>query len=274
VAQVGCLYDAGVRHFRLGRQPNFFHYQRQNVSALERLLVGIRVRCPDLRMLHIDNVNIVNVVNRNGSRFASLVAQYCTSGNVAPFGIESFDPAVREATGVVGTVDDVLRAIEIINEQGAARGEVGVPRFLPGINLIHGLPGATERTHELNQRALAEILARGLMTYRFYYRNITEPIGVSLHERNVQANVEEFARCFEEMVRDFVLPMQSRVYPEGSVILGDWEAVRRRGVTVARTLGTCSIKVEIEGSLLTSQRRMAVRVRGNLGYRMLSGSVM
>jgi radical SAM superfamily enzyme with C-terminal helix-hairpin-helix motif len=271
VEQVECLYNSGVRHFRLGRQPNFFHYMRQDVLAMERLLGGIRSRCPEIRTLHIDNVNIVNVITAPGHRIAELVAMYCTSGNVAPFGIESFDPTVRQAARVVGSVDDIMHAVEIINRYGSDRGENGIPKLLPGINLIHGLPGASARTHEANRSCLLRILGEGLMAYRFYYRNMTQPTGVSLSSSHtVHA---EFQRCFDELTEEFVLPMQSRVYPPGTVIKDDWEMVRDDDVTYARTLGTCSIKVRLDQQISSPRASMSVRVVGNIGYRLLEGIV-
>lgn len=271
IDQVGCLYNSGVRHFRLGRQPNFFHYMKQDVLAMERLLAGIRSCCPEIKTLHIDNVNIVNVITAPGHRIAELVAKYCTSGNVAPFGVESFDPAVRKAARVVGAVDDVIRAVEIINQYGSERGETGIPKLLPGINLIHGLPGASPRTHEANRSCLLRILSEGLMTYRFYYRNMTQPTGVSLSSS--QTVHAEFQRCFDELVEEFVLPMQSRVYPPGTVISDDWEMVRDGDTMYARTLGTCSIKVRLNQQLTCLRANMSVRVAGNIGYRLLEGSV-
>ena len=32
VNQIKALYNCGVRHFRLGRQPNFFHYQYNSIE--------------------------------------------------------------------------------------------------------------------------------------------------------------------------------------------------------------------------------------------------
>ncbi len=272
IEQVACLYGAGVRHFRLGRQPNFFHFARQDTDAMERLLSGIRNRCPDLRMLHIDNVNIVNVITPAGRRIARLVAKYCTSSNVAPFGIESFDEDVRRATRVTGSADDVLRAIEIINEAGAARGADGLPKLLPGINLIEGLPGESAATHEHNMTYLRKILDKGLMTYRTYYRMMTQPTGVSL--RGPEERSAAYQSHFEEVVDAFVLPMQARVYPRETIIRGDWECVTVAGETFARTLATCSIKVRMRHTMSPGVRDMAVRVTGNNGYRLLDGGLV
>lgn len=270
IAQVGCFYDAGVRHFRLGRQPNFFHYAWQDVTAMERLLEGIRTRCPAIRMLHIDNVNVVNVITPAGRRFAELIATYCTSGNVAPLGVESFDPEVRHATGIVGSTANVFQAIEVLNDIGARRGSDGLPVLLPGVNLIDGLPGETSTTHDLNLVNLRNILDRGLMTYRLFYREMTPAAGVSMSGHSTP--VSPFLRRFEDVVRAYVMPMQDRVYPNGTVIDGDWESIQSRDGVIARTYGTCSIRVRVQ-TAVTPFATHSVRVTRNVGYRILDGEV-
>lgn len=272
VRQVKTLYDGGIRHFRLGRQPNFFHYGRHDVAELERLLSGIREACPDLKMLHIDNVNIIDVVGRTGRDFARLVVEHCTSGNITPFGIESFDDRVRKASGVVGSAEQVMEAIAIINEYGAARGPDGLPRLLPGINLIYGLKGQTSETHAINLERLREILARGHMTRRLYYRSVTRPTGISFGEEAID-DVAAYQRNFDDLVREFVLPMQSLVYPEGGIVRDLTEVRNDRGSTQLRTFGTCSSRYRVRAPL---ERGFSydVRVLGNGGYRLLDAEVV
>lgn len=141
LAEVGQLYDAGVRHFRLGQQTCFFSYQGRDENAIRALLAGIRERCPELEMLHIDNADPLAVASPVGKRIAAAVAELCTEGNCAPMGIESFDPAVIERNTLTCTEDVLLRAIEHVNEAGAVRGAGGLAKLLPGLNLIYGLPG-------------------------------------------------------------------------------------------------------------------------------------
>lgn len=270
-AQVRTLYSQGVRHFRLGRQPNFYHYQFQNVAKLEQLLSTIRSECPEIRMLHIDNANIVNVATKAGREFTRLITNYCTSGNIAPLGIESFDEEVRKSTRVVGSAEQVMKAIRVVNEFGAERGDDGVPKLLPGVNIIYGLPGQTAATHKFNMAFLRRILNNDLMTQRLYFRQVTAPTGVSFSE--AQKSSRDFKRCFDEVVSEFVLPMQERVYPKGHVISGDIESVQfGDGRIESRFLATCSIKmVEPEPANWSPQTmNVSYRVLGNLGYRRLA----
>lgn len=273
VAHMSCLYQQGVRHFRLGRQPNFFHFGHHDAGAVERLLSGIREACPDLRVLHIDNANAGSVVTSAGRRIARLVARYCTSGNVAPLGIESFDPHVRTATNISGSVDEVFEAIRVLNEAGAERGEDGLPRLLPGINLIDGLPGESQSTHPTNVSALERIYNSGLMTYRLFFRTLTPPTGTSLTPSVVPMR-EGYGVRHSEIVDRFVLPMQSRVYPIGTVISGDWEAIQVEGMPMMRTVGTCSIRVQADRFLGNGPLGARVEVTENIGNRLLAGRIV
>src|SRR5205085_2777795 len=109
VDEVRTLYDAGVRHFRLGGQSCFWTYKaigvgqtdepKPNVPATERLLSGIDAVAPDRRVLHIDNANpAVLATHPDESRaIARLLVRYGTDGNIAAFGLESADPAVFAA---------------------------------------------------------------------------------------------------------------------------------------------------------------------------------
>lgn len=269
--QVSTLYEAGVRHFRLGRQPNFYHFAYQNVEEMRRLLASIRDQCPNLETLHIDNVNAVSVLTAEGAEITKLIVRYCTSGNVAPLGIESFDPAVRAAIRKPGTSEQVMQAIERINEYGAERGPDGFPKFLPGVNLIYGLPGQTHDTRSINLEYLGRILAKGWSTRRLFFRRKTGPSGVSFAEAATSS--EEYNAWHDEIVRDYVLPMQSRVYPDNVVLRGFREVVAKGGDSYIRTLGTCSIRVLVRGTTLEPYQRHDVCITENLGYRILQGAL-
>ncbi|MGH3849587.1 MAG: radical SAM protein, partial [Pseudonocardiaceae bacterium] len=123
------LTAAGVRNFRLGQQTCFFSYQHRDVDAVERLLAGVRAVCPDLEVLHIDNADPLAVASPNGLRIARHVATYCTEGNCAPMGVETFDPAVVRRNLLTCTPEILMRAVEHINEVGAEHGPGGLPKL-------------------------------------------------------------------------------------------------------------------------------------------------
>ncbi len=162
LSETAALSAAGVRNMRLGQQTCFFSYLNRDAAAIERLLAGIRENCPDLEVLHIDNADRLAVASRTGAVIARLVAQYCSEGNCAPMGIESFDPAVIEANALTCTPQVLMRAITNVNEAGAQMGPRGLPVLLPGLNLIYGLPGETHRTQYENLAGLVRIPRPGI----------------------------------------------------------------------------------------------------------------
>ncbi|HZO21485.1 MAG TPA: radical SAM protein, partial [Steroidobacteraceae bacterium] len=170
LAEVTKLYEAGVRNFRLGQQTCFFSYLNRDADAIERLLAGVRERCPELEVLHIDNADPLAVASRTGAKIARLVARYCTEGNCAPMGIESFDPVVIEANALSCTPEILLRAVANISDAGAHTGPRGLPVLLAGLNLVYGLPGETHRTHYENLSWLVRILDAGYLCHRINVR--------------------------------------------------------------------------------------------------------
>lgn len=271
IKQIKALYCSGVRHFRLGRQPNFFHYQYNNVEKLKELLSGVRSECSSLQTLHIDNVNMNSVTEPHGRDFVKLVVQYCTDGNVAPFGIESFDDDVRKDTHIFGRADKIIKAIEIINEYGAEVGSNGFPKFLPGINLMYGLPGQTEKTHAINMDYLRQIYEKGLQTHRLFYRYMTPAQGVIV--KNTEKDLIHYNKNKQEIMDSFVMPMQQRVYPAGRILKNFREVVIESGHSLLRTLGTCSIKAQIENLQLTPYSTYDIRVIDSLEPKLLKAEL-
>jgi radical SAM superfamily enzyme with C-terminal helix-hairpin-helix motif len=251
LAEIAELYAAGVRNFRLGQQTCFFSYLNRDADAIGRLLVGIRERCPDLKVLHIDNADPLAVASRTGAKIAELVAQYCTEGNCAPMGIESFDPAVIEANALTCTPEILLRAVANINEAGAHAGPNNLPVLLPGLNLVYGLPGETHRTHYENLSWLVRILDAGYLCHRINVRQVRPYPGTPLSATQ-QAEVPPSAEHFETWKADvsyvFDKPMKQRVYPAGMVIPGLHSFfVTTRG-TWYRRLGSYPIQVVEAGT--------------------------
>jgi radical SAM superfamily enzyme with C-terminal helix-hairpin-helix motif len=249
--EIAALYTAGVRNVRLGQQTCFFSYLNRDAAAIERLLAGIRERCPGLEVLHIDNADPLAVASRTGAVIAQLVARYCSEGNCAPMGIESFDLAVIEANALTCTPEVLMRAVANVNEAGAKIGPRGLPLLLPGLNLIYGLPGETHRTHYENLAGLARILDEGYQCHRINVRQARTYIGTPLATMR-QAQAPPSAEHFDSWKADvsyvFDRPMKQRVYPAGRII-SDMHSffVSTRG-TWHRRLGSYSIQVVERGT--------------------------
>lgn len=251
LSEIEDLYAAGVRHFRLGQQTCFFSYLNRDADAIERMLAGIRDRCPGLDVLHIDNADPLAVASPAGARIAQLVARFCTEGNCAPMGIESFDPAVIDANVLTCTPEILLRAVANINEAGASAGPHGLPVLLPGLNIVYGLPGETHRTHYENLRWLVRILDAGYLCHRINVRQARAYPGTALSRRDpakLPPSAEHFATWKDDIAYVFDQPMKQRVYPAGTTITGLHSFfVTGRG-TWHRRLGSYPIQVVEPGA--------------------------
>ncbi|MEV7087982.1 radical SAM protein [Streptomyces sp. NPDC093085] len=266
VAEVEQLYAAGVRNFRLGQQTCFFSYRNRDEEAIRALLGGVRERCPDLEVLHIDNADPLAVASPVGRRIAKLVAEYGTEGNCAPMGIESFDPAVIERNALTCTPEILMRAVEHINEAGAARGPGGLPMLLPGLNLIYGLPGETHRTHAANLQGLAAILDADLLCHRTNVRLARAFPGTplaDLGELGPLPSAEHFATWKADIDHTWDQPMKERVYPTGLRLAGLHSYFIDQDGTWWRRLGSYSIQVVERGSAVPRGATADLAVTGH-----------
>ncbi len=212
--EVKSLYDNGAKYFRIGKQPNFYAYMNCDPNRIEKLLKGVRELCPELKMFHIDNVSPHNVPTREGEKVTELIAKNCTSGNIAPFGVESFDPKIRDVCNLNGSLEDIHSSIRIMNKYGKERGEDGMPKYLPGINIIYGLTGQSKKTLKYNRDNFKRILESGNFVRRVFVRKLTSPYGEQFDEHQVNED-EEFEFWKSEIEKAFIIPMLKKVYPIG-----------------------------------------------------------
>lgn len=261
--EVEALHKAGVVHFRLGRQADFYAYMaedagredlpRPNVAAVERLLSGVRSAAPGLETLHIDNVNPGTVAKwpRESAEVTRLLLKYGTPGNVAAMGVETADPRVVKANNLKAMPDEALAAVRLISSMGSVRGPNGMPWLLPGLNFVLGLPGETKETYELNKQFLQRILDEGLMVRRVNIRQVLVFPGTRLWPaaRKLEARLRERKRlvhAFKRWVRrNFDRPMLERIAPRGTVLRGVVAEQNYGGGTYARQPGSYPLLVYI-----------------------------
>ena len=217
VEEIKALYNENARFFRLGRQPNFYAYQHSKAERIEYLLKSIREVCPEIKTLHIDNAGPQDVNTLVGERITEIITKYCTDGNIAPFGVESFDENVRKECNLNGTIIDIHNAIKIINKYGQKRGKTGMPKLLPGINIIYGLDGQTSKTLQDNLEKFKKILESNNMVRRVFVRKLTSPFGEQFDTYTVD-NLEEFKNWSTTIEKDFIVPMLKKVFPIGLII--------------------------------------------------------
>jgi len=269
VEEVSALASHGLRDFRLGRQADILAYggdgEAPNPDALRELYGGIREAVPELGTLHLDNMNPVTIVrwpekSREGIR---IIAEHNTPGDTAAFGLESADPLVQEKNDLNVTAEECFRAVKIVNEEagwrpggdgeapnfgpGAAR---GLPKLLPGINLVHGLAGEREETYEHNRQFLERVLEAGLVLRRVNIRQVMAFAGTEMADTGADiahAHKKQFKHYKREIREEIDNPMLQRVAPHGTVLEDVHLEYHRDGKTFGRQLGTYPLLVAVPG---------------------------
>ena len=260
IREIESLYKLGVRHFRLGRQPDIFVYKSSGIGEVEfpkpnpeeirKLFYGIRCVAPNLRTLHIDNVNPGTVYHHpeESKKIAKIIIEYHTPGDVAAYGIESADPKVVKLNNLKVMPDEAMEAIRILNEVGARRGWNGLPELLPGLNFVFGLAGESKETYRLNYEFLKEVYNRGYMVRRINIRQVM----VFPHTRMWHVGTKyimKHKRLFkvykEKIRREIDVPMLRRVVPKGTILKEVFTEVHENEHTYARQVGSYPILVDV-----------------------------
>ena len=271
VDEVKAYYQAGARFFRLGKQADFYASDR----PIE-MLKQIRKSCPNIEVLQIDNVNPNSVVAKGGEEITQAIVQYCTPGNIAAFGVESFDPEIVKAN-LLNTMPAIaMKAIRIINKYGAQRGENGLPCFLPGINIIYGLLHESKQSHRLNMQSLQQIMDEGLMLRRINIRQVAVLPSTYLESHGGQKyllkNKKYYWKWRNEIRQNIDNPMLQRIAPIGSIIKNVRTEMYDGKTTFARQMGSYPLVIGIHGRIPLKQW-ITVRITGHM-LRSIVGEVV
>ncbi len=248
VAEVVAFYEKGARCFRLGKQADFYAGD-DPVWILQM----IKKKCPQIEVLHIDNVNPNSVISKNGEEITKAIVKYCTSGNIAAFGVESFDPEVVKANQLNTSPATALKAVQLINKYGAERGENGMHKFLPGINLIFGLLNESKETHQKNLEALLGIVDSGLLLRRINIRQVTVLPGTYLEEHGgnkyLRKNKKYYWKWRNEIRQKIDFPMLKKLVPVGTVLSEVYTEMYDGKTTFCRQYGTYPLIIGVKGRL-------------------------
>jgi len=250
--EVSALAANGVRHFRIGRQPDLLAYGSSgggfpcpDPEAIRSLFTAIRRAAPDLATLHIDNVNPGTIARHEEAAREALatIVEFHTPGDIAAFGMETADPEVIVANNLKATPEQMMDAIRIVNEIGGIRDKNGVPQLLPGINFVCGLLHETKETYRLNQSFLEDLIRSGLLVRRVNIRQLMPFEGTRAYEENTLAHYHSQFRSFKEWIRKHFNPvMLARVFPPGTILKDAVVEVSGR-TSFARQMGTYPILI-------------------------------
>lgn len=274
VAEIKEQYQLGNRYFRLGRQADLFTYgskletyvngfPKPEPMAIEKLYHDIRQVAPNLKVLHLDNVNPGGIVafQQESAKITKIISSYNTAGDTAAMGLETVDPVVFEINKLKCHWDEALQAIEIINQHGGQR-DGGIPKLLPGLNFIHGLPGESIQTFEKNYEFLKEVLARNLLIRRINIRQVTihpktkaevlstnsdiyKIHGISRKQRKPSLLEKKFVYYRDKIRHEIDREMLKRVFPPGTILKEVIPEIQNPGYILGRQLGSYPVTVKV-----------------------------
>jgi radical SAM superfamily enzyme with C-terminal helix-hairpin-helix motif len=251
IAEVQAFHNRGCRHFRLGKQPCFYSYKTH--EEREKLLQALGAM--NLATLHIDNVNPNSVVTEEGKKTTKSIVQYCTPGNVAAFGMESFDERVIRENNLNTSPETLFKAVKILNRYGAQR-ENGMPRYLPGINIVLGLKGETQETLEKNYAGLHRLLDENLLVRRINIRKVVPFPGTPIFDhglRTLRKNNRYYYTWRERVREEIDRSMLERLLPRETVITKVYTEIYEGKTTFGRQFGSYPLVVGIEKRLSLQQ---------------------
>lgn len=243
------LKEFGVRNIRIGGQTcimsygskDFLGIPKPKPDVVNELFTSLR----DMRfdVLHVDNANaaVISEYPDDSSSILRTLTECCTPGNVLALGMESADINVIRKNNLNSTPDQVKDAVRLINRIGSERGDNGMPKLLPGLNLISGLDGETSATYNMNINFLNELLTEGLMVRRI---NIRQVLPVR-REFDTKVDHNKFKKYKQTVREDIDAPMLRRVVPVGTILKNVYLEIIDNGITFGRQIGSYPILVGI-----------------------------
>ena len=253
IAEIEFLYKFGARNFRLCGQTDVYAYNGQgigdqenpvpNVESWRSLLTGIWNVAPELQVLHLDNANpaVIAQFPVESREITKLFVNYCTAGNLLPFGLESADPEVQKANNLNATNEETIFAIKQLNELGRERGPNGLPKLLPGLNFISGLLKETKYTFELNYEFLKKVQNENLLLRRI---NLRQVAGL-LQDFKPEKYKELFQRYKTKIREEIDQPMLRQLAPVGTILKNVYMETYEQNFTHGRQIGTYSLLLTV-----------------------------
>ncbi len=263
--EMASLAHEGVEHFRLGKQSDFYAFKGGKPAEIEQLLKG--AASVSHKTLHIDNVNPALAATEQGEAITRLIVNYCTPGNVAAMGVESFDQSVIEANNINSTPEQVMKAIASINQCGSERGDNGMPKYLPGINIILGLIGETKDTLEINLQYLKRILNEGYMLRRINIRQVEVFPDTEISRQGglkyLKKNKRHYYKFRRSVREDIDHEMLKRITPVGTILKDVFMELYDGKHTFGRQFGSYPLIVGVK-QRLPLREFFDVRVVGHM----------
>ncbi|MGM5482138.1 MAG: radical SAM protein [Nanobdellota archaeon] len=245
IKEVKTLYKLGIKCFRLGKQSCFYTFG--TAKEIEELLKPISELNP--QVLHIDNANPEMITAEKTKK----IVKYCTPGNIAALGVESFDSSVQEKNNLNCSNHMVYKAVKIINDIGGYRSENGMHYFLPGINLLFGLNGESKETHNQNYKNLKKFLDEDLLIRRINIRKVTPLEGTKLYDeagnKFLRKNKKYYWKWRNSIRQDIDYPMLKKLVPIDTIVKNVRSEVYDGQRTFCRQVGTYPLIIGVKQRL-------------------------
>jgi radical SAM superfamily enzyme with C-terminal helix-hairpin-helix motif len=271
--EVTRLKELGVQNIRIGGQTCIISYGSED-------FLGIPKPKPDVvnklfnelhemrfNVLHVDNANpaVISEYQDESSSILRTLIDCCTSGNVLALGMESADPAVIKANNLNATPEQVMNAVRMINRIGSERGENGMPKLLPGLNIISGLDGETAGTNAMNIDFLKRVLSEDLMVRRINIRQVL-PV-----RREFDTRIDHsIFKMFKQTVREEIdAPMLRSVAPVDTIMKNVFLEIDDNGITFGRQIGSYPLLIGIPYK--TDVNRFCDIIVTDHGFRSITG---
>ncbi|MBW2965795.1 radical SAM protein [Candidatus Woesearchaeota archaeon] len=247
IKEVNAFNKLGVKYFRLGKQSCYYSHP-QAIDIIKDIKKQINPK-----VLHIDNVNPINVITKKGQEITKAIVKYCTEGNIAAFGVESFDPTVVKQNNLNSDSETTYKAVKILNKYGKKRGFTGMQKFLPGINILFGLIGENKTTNEYNINWLKRFLKEDLLIRRINIRQVDifegTPIYNIVGNKFIKKNKKYYWKWRNQIRQEIDFPMLKKLVPKETILKDVKTEIYDGKTTFARQIGTYSLIIGIKQRL-------------------------
>ena len=269
--EIASLAAHGVENIRIGGQSDLISYLSKDVGryevpepdvgsvadllrdAKEALHKGTGVKRAlskgrrigiESGIVHTDNANpaVISSFPDASKEVLRAIIDGSTSGTVLALGLECSDPAVRVANNLNSTGEQTFKAVSIMNEVGKGYGENGLPRLLPGINFLGGLPGQNDGSYSFDLELLKRILDDGLCLRRINIRRAIFSSEVQERQNDDGYASRDPFDLFKKEVRENYDPLfLERILPPGHVIRGVLVEANSGKINFGRQIGSYPI---------------------------------
>ncbi len=262
LTEVDTLIKMGISRFRIGRQADIIAYKstmneftfgfpKPEVSLVASLFKELQSRkeAGQIKILNVDNANPGTIFHypRESSQIIEAIAHAVTPDDTLPLGVESFDTTVIKKNNLKLPGEQVKEVVRLINESGGFK-TGGQYTLLPGINLIHGLPGETAETFKINYNYLKEILDEGLLLKRINIRSILPFPGTpaAADGHHISTKIRNRYDYYRQKIReDIDHTMLQRIYPTGTILRDVRIEERHHDHSLGRQLKSYAIAIRI-----------------------------